>query len=248
MGGQGRLVRRNALRLVVPGRQVLTFARRGLYRDALTAANAWTRLTACFGARAATTSPGSPLRGRGPVHRPAATGTDQVRRCCRTLSWLEGEYGTGVAVAVAVRQRRRICPPQASPGSMELPQCARPGRPVRGLPALLASVFTDRAIVYRNETARSPEDRPFGRRHEDGALGPGIERRGVHARRHRIPDVVFVTAARDWARTSSRAASTPTNSTCTSPRSAPAADACCVVHWAATAQLVYADGHGQTAR
>src|SRR5271169_3996004 len=45
--------------------------------------------------------------------------------------------------------RRRLADRQLRRPARELSECARRGRFVRGLPPLLASIFTDRAIVYR---------------------------------------------------------------------------------------------------
>ncbi len=72
----------------------------------------------------------------------------------------------------------RTCPRRASPGSR------RPSSTSRGEEELLdacrrcyASLFTDRAISYREDQGlRPPAGRPVGRRAEDGALRPGRRR------------------------------------------------------------------------
>jgi pyruvate, water dikinase len=126
----------------------------GLYRDALTAANAWTRLTALLrgvGGDDVAGLASAAAEARSIVH--AATGTDQVRALLAAhYRGLEGEYGTGVAVAV-----------RSSATAEDLPTASFAGQHesflnVRGLDDLFeacrhcfASVFTDRAIVYRNE-------------------------------------------------------------------------------------------------
>ena len=126
----------------------------GLYRDALTGANAWPRLAALLQGvggddvgRLATAA----AEARSIVH--AATGTDQVRvLLAESYRRLEGEYGAGVAVAV-----------RSSATAEDLPTASFAGQHesflnVHGLDELVeacrqcfASVFTDRAIVYRNE-------------------------------------------------------------------------------------------------
>ena len=126
----------------------------GLYRDALTDANAWPRLAALLQgvggddvSRLATAA----AEARSIVH--AATGTDQVRALlAESYRRLEDEYGAGVAVAV-----------RSSATAEDLPTASFAGQHesflnVHGLDELVeacrqcfASVFTDRAIVYRNE-------------------------------------------------------------------------------------------------
>ena len=86
-----------------------------------------------------------------------------------------------------------------------------------------ASLFTDRAIVYRIDNGFDHfKVVPVGRRDEDGALRPGGERRHLHAR-HRSPASATwcsSPAPTAWARTSCRARSIPTSSTSTSRPSA----------------------------
>jgi pyruvate,water dikinase len=124
------------------------------YRTALTAAKAWDELDALM--RSATTGDVAALaaaaaRARTIVH--AATGTAELRaaisECYRRL---ESEYGPDVAVAV-----------RSSATAEDLPTASFAGQHesflnVRGIDDLFeacrhcfASVFTDRAIVYRNE-------------------------------------------------------------------------------------------------
>ena len=126
----------------------------GLYRDALTAANAWTRLTALLqgvGGQDVARLASAAAEARSIVH--AATGTERIRTLlAENYRRLEDEYGTGVAVAV-----------RSSATAEDLPTASFAGQHesflnVRGLDELLdacrqcfASVFTDRAIVYRNE-------------------------------------------------------------------------------------------------
>jgi pyruvate,water dikinase len=125
-----------------------------LYRSALTDANAWPRLAALL----ASIRPGD-VRGlasaaaeaRALVH--AATGTPRVRAVvAASYALLEQEYGAGVSVAV-----------RSSATAEDLPTASFAGQHesflnVRGVDALFeacracfASVFTDRAIVYRND-------------------------------------------------------------------------------------------------
>ncbi|MGZ5904261.1 MAG: PEP/pyruvate-binding domain-containing protein, partial [Reyranella sp.] len=126
----------------------------GLYRDALTAANAWPRLTALLqgvGGDDVARLASAAAEARSIVH--AATGTDQVRTLlAENYRRLEDEYGKGVAVAV-----------RSSATAEDLPTASFAGQHesflnVRGVDELFdacrqcfASVFTDRAIVYRNE-------------------------------------------------------------------------------------------------
>ena len=126
----------------------------GLYRDALTAANAWTRLTALLrgvGGDDVARLASAAAEARSIVH--AATGTDRIRTLlAENYRRLEDEYGTGLAVAV-----------RSSATAEDLPTASFAGQHesflnVRGLDDLFeacrqcfASVFTDRAIVYRNE-------------------------------------------------------------------------------------------------
>ena len=126
----------------------------GLYRDALTAANAWARLTALLqgvGGQDVARLASAAAEARSIVH--AATGTERIRTLlAENYRRLEDEYGTGVAVAV-----------RSSATAEDLPTASFAGQHesflnVRGLDELLdacrqcfASVFTDRAIVYRNE-------------------------------------------------------------------------------------------------
>ena len=170
----------------------------GLYRDALTAANAWTRLTALLrgvGGDDVAGLASAAAEARSIVH--AATGTDQVRALLAAhYRGLEGEYGTGVAVAV-----------RSSATAEDLPTASFAGQHesflnVRGLDDLFeacrhcfASVFTDRAIVYRNEN---------GFDHLKIGLSVGVMKM-VHSDRASsgvvftldtesgFPDVVFVT-------------------------------------------------------
>ncbi len=125
-----------------------------LYRDALTAANAWPRLQALLqgvGGHDVARLASAAAEARSIVH--AATGTDRVKALlAEHYRGLEGEYGTGVAVAV-----------RSSATAEDLPTASFAGQHesflnVRGLDDLFeacrqcfASVFTDRAIVYRNE-------------------------------------------------------------------------------------------------
>lgn len=172
----------------------------GLYRDALTAANAWPRLTALLhgvGGHDVAGLASAAAEARAIVH--AATGTDQVRTLlAENYRRLEDEYGTGVAVAV-----------RSSATAEDLPTASFAGQHesflnVRGLDDLFeacrqcfASVFTDRAIVYRNEN---------GFDHLKIGLSVGVMKM-VHSDQASsgvvftldtesgFPDVVFVTGA-----------------------------------------------------
>jgi pyruvate, water dikinase len=172
----------------------------GLYRDALTAANAWPRLQALLhgvGSHDVARLASAAAEARSIVH--AATGTDQVRTLlAENYRRLEDEYGTGVAVAV-----------RSSATAEDLPTASFAGQHesflnVRGLDDLFeacrqcfASVFTDRAIVYRNEN---------GFDHLKIGLSVGVMKM-VHSDQASsgvvftldtesgFPDVVFVTGA-----------------------------------------------------
>ncbi|MFI4998864.1 MAG: phosphoenolpyruvate synthase [Reyranellales bacterium] len=126
----------------------------GAYRDALTAADAWPRLALLLAGvgggdlgRLATAA----AEARAVVY--AATGTDALRALiAENYRRLEQEYGSGVAVAV-----------RSSATAEDLPTASFAGQHesflnVRGVEDLFeacrrcfASVFTDRAIVYRND-------------------------------------------------------------------------------------------------
>jgi pyruvate,water dikinase len=123
------------------------------YRKALTDADAWPRLRELMslaeGGIAALAA--AAAEAREIVY--AATGTPEIRALLEeSYRRLEGEYGTAVAVAV-----------RSSATAEDLPTASFAGQHesflnVRGLDALFdacrrcfASVFTDRAIVYRND-------------------------------------------------------------------------------------------------
>ncbi len=126
----------------------------GLYRAALTEANAWPRLAALL----ASIRPGdvaslasAAAEARSIVH--AATGVPRVRDAvAAAYAHLEEQYGPGVAVAV-----------RSSATAEDLPTASFAGQHesflnVQGVDTLFeacrrcfASVFTDRAIVYRND-------------------------------------------------------------------------------------------------
>jgi len=124
-----------------------------VYRSALTAADAWPRLAALLegvGADDVAKLAHAAAEARSIVH--AATGTETIRSLLAdSYRQLEAEYGTGVSVAV-----------RSSATAEDLPTASFAGQHesflnVRGLDELVeacrncfASVFTDRAIVYRN--------------------------------------------------------------------------------------------------
>ena len=125
-----------------------------LYRAALTEANAWPRLDQLLksirpGDVASLSAAAS--QARAVVH--AATGTDRVRAAVEeNYRRLEDQYGSGVAVAV-----------RSSATAEDLPTASFAGQHesflnVHGLEQVFeacrqcfASIFTDRAIVYRND-------------------------------------------------------------------------------------------------
>lgn len=124
-----------------------------VYRAALTAADAWPRLSALLegvGAHDMEKLTLAAAEARSIVH--AATGTEAIRALLAdSYRQLEVEYGAGVSVAV-----------RSSATAEDLPTASFAGQHesflnVRGLDELVeacrncfASVFTDRAIVYRN--------------------------------------------------------------------------------------------------
>ena len=124
-----------------------------VYRAALTAADAWPRLSALLegvGANDVAKLARAAAEARSIVH--AATGTETIRALLAdSYRRLEAEYGAGVSVAV-----------RSSATAEDLPTASFAGQHesflnVRGLDELVeacrncfASVFTDRAIVYRN--------------------------------------------------------------------------------------------------
>ena len=124
-----------------------------VYRAALTTAGAWPRLAsllAGLGADDVGKLAIAAAEARSIVH--AATGTDAIRALLAdSYRRLEGEYGADVSVAV-----------RSSATAEDLPTASFAGQHesylnVRGLDGLVeacqqcfASVFTDRAIVYRN--------------------------------------------------------------------------------------------------
>jgi pyruvate,water dikinase len=124
-----------------------------VYRSALTAAGAWTQLASLLegtGADDVGRLTVAAVEARSIVY--AATGTDAVRSLIAdNYRKLEAQYGTGVPVAV-----------RSSATAEDLPSASFAGQHesflnVRGIEDLVeacrrcfASVFTDRAIVYRN--------------------------------------------------------------------------------------------------
>ena len=124
-----------------------------VYRAALTAADAWPRLSALLegvGANDVAKLALAAAEARSIVY--AATGTETIRALLAdSYRRLEAEYGAGVSVAV-----------RSSATAEDLPTASFAGQHesflnVRGLDELVeacrncfASVFTDRAIVYRN--------------------------------------------------------------------------------------------------
>ena len=125
----------------------------GLYRASLQAADAWPRLAALLDGVGGSDVRGLRGRGRGPSDRLCRHGNRRSRALiAENYRQLEEEYGPDVAVAV-----------RSSATAEDLPTASFAGQHesflnVRGVEALFeacrrcfASVFTDRAIVYRND-------------------------------------------------------------------------------------------------
>ena len=139
------------------------------------------------------------------------------------LSAASGESDTDVAVRSSATAED--LPDASFAGQQEtylnVRGCAR--RSIRAVRDCMASLFTDRAIVYRAERGiRTRRRRALGRRPEDGAQRSGQRRRDLHAR-HR--ERLARRGAHDRrvgprARPSCRGASIPTSSGCTSRRCA----------------------------
>ncbi|MGB3809362.1 MAG: phosphoenolpyruvate synthase [Parvibaculum sp.] len=127
----------------------------GAYRDALTKAGAWEKLAPLLkGLKRADTRTlaRNAAKARDIVYR--ATGTDEIRQQIETAyATLQKQYGKNVAVAV-----------RSSATAEDLPTASFAGQHesflnVSGLPHVIdacrrcfASIFTDRAIVYRNNS------------------------------------------------------------------------------------------------
>ena len=123
----------------------------------------------------------------------------------------------------AVRRRPRTCPPPASPGSMKATSMfAAQTKCSKHAGSCFASLFTDRAIVYRVDNGFDHfKVCAVGRGDEDGAIRHGLERRHLHAGyRVRIPRRrVRHRRLTALARISCKARSIPTNSMSTSRHS-----------------------------
>jgi pyruvate,water dikinase len=125
-----------------------------LYRTALTEAGAWPRLERLL----ASIAPGDITRlaaaaaeARAIVH--AATGTASVRAAvAENYKRLEAEYGGGVAVAIRSSATAEDLPTASFAGQHESFLNVRGAEQVfEACRQCFASVFTDRAIVYRND-------------------------------------------------------------------------------------------------
>lgn len=125
-----------------------------VYREALTGANAWPRLAALLQGAGAHDVAGlatAAAEARSIVY--AATGTDRVRALIAgSYRRLEAEYGAGVAVAVRSSATAEDLPTASFAGQHESFLNVRgPDELFEACRNCFASVFTDRAIVYRNE-------------------------------------------------------------------------------------------------
>ena len=124
-----------------------------VYRSALTAAGAWPRLAAVLQGAGADDVAGlavAAAEARSIVYQ--ATGTDAVRSLIvDNYRTLEAEYGTSVAVAVRSSATAEDLPTASFAGQHESFLNVRgPDELVEACRRCFASVFTDRAIVYRN--------------------------------------------------------------------------------------------------
>ena len=211
-----------------------------VYRAALTAADAWPRLSALLeGVGANDVAKLARRRRRGAVDRlcgdrtetHAALVADSYRR-------LEAEYGADVAVAVRSSATAEDLPTASFAGQHESFLNVRGARRAgRGLPQLLRlAVHRPGHRLPQRQRLRSSQDRPVRRRHEDGAVGPRRQRRHLHARhRIRLPRRRLRHGRlRAGRKHRPGHASTLTSSTSTSRLSAPATAACCAARWAAS--------------
>lgn len=124
-----------------------------VYRSALTAADAWPRLAAVLQGVGGDDVAGlavAAAEARSIVYQ--ATGTDAVRSLIAdNYRKLEAECGTGVAVAVRSSATAEDLPTASFAGQHEsFLNVHGPGPLVEACRQCFASVFTDRAIVYRN--------------------------------------------------------------------------------------------------
>ena len=156
-----------------------------------TAADAWPRLHALLDGLDVTdvrrcSSSGRSRRGE-IVY--AATGTDALRRLSRGRlpHARSASTATTSPSRCAARRPPRTCRPRASPASTRAILNVRgAGDAVRGVPALLRlAVHRPRHRLSHRQRLRPLQGRAVGRRDEDGALRPGVERRHLHAR-HRV--------------------------------------------------------------
>ena len=123
------------------------------YRDALTAADAWPRLRTLMAARHddVSTLAAAAADARSIVY--AATGTDELfALVAESYGELEREYGAGAAVAVRSSATAEDLPTASFAGQHESFLNVRGAQEVfEACRRCFASVFTDRAIVYRND-------------------------------------------------------------------------------------------------
>ena len=159
------------------------------YRDALTAAGAWPRLHALLDGLDVTDL--ALLAQRAHQARQIvydATGTDDLSTAIAdSYRKLEEEYGDNVAVAVRSSATAEDLPTASFAGQHEsYLNISGANDLFEACRLCFASLFTDRAIVYRvNNGFDHFKVCAVGRRDEDGALGHGLERRDLHAR-HRV--------------------------------------------------------------
>lgn len=124
------------------------------YRTALTAAGAWPKLEKLLGSIRpgdVTALATAAAEARAIVH--AATGTDELRGLiAQNYRQLEQEYGRGVAVAVRSSATAEDLPTASFAGQHEsFLNVREAGDLFEACRRCFASVFTDRAIVYRND-------------------------------------------------------------------------------------------------
>ena len=123
------------------------------YRDALTVANGWSRLRTLMGMRHDDVAilAAAAAEARSIVY--AATGTDELfALVAGSYRELEREYGAGVAVAVRSSATAEDLPTASFAGQHESFLNVRGAQDVfEACRHCFASVFTDRAIVYRND-------------------------------------------------------------------------------------------------
>ena len=221
----------------VPNGFALTAA---AYRDALDKAGAWERLKTLLkdlGGTDVQRLAANAAQAREIVH--AATGTEALRRpLIEAYGVLEKQYGAGVAVAVRSSATAEDLPTASFAGQHEsFLNVHGPDELFEACRRCFASVFTDRAIVYRNDN---------GFDHFKIGLSVGVmkmvrsdlaasgvdlhARHGIRLPRRRVRHRRRTASAK----TSCRAASIRTSSTSTSRPSSAAIAPCCDARWDAS--------------